>query len=464
MIDSRTNRIKALSAAGVLSLIIFSLLLLSLRRTNGLNSSLKKEMAISANFDDFSLEHVITEYLENEMKRYSGLGDIYTYANKIRLFKKLRSIKGSSTFDAETSQLYRSLHNQLFGWALHGNKHVEELQRSFKGRGFVICAGGKYVKLAIHAIKIIRLLGCQLPVEVFYNGSEDMNETQHEYLAKMKGVKVVNLQDFLNTKELGLETWDMKPFAMLVSSFSEAILMDADTVFVHNPEDLFKDPGYANTGTVFFYDRTLFGFIGHNQTHWIDSIVPKPLSTFTLNSRIYNRKTNYEQEAGLVLIDKSRRLLGLIATCRLNFPDFKEELHKFTHGDKESFWLGQELVEDPFYFVPVMSGSVGSAGKNDKGEGEVCGKAAHFDRNKRLFWFNDGIVSNKHVAHSDPSNLQYYGIEGKWHFLCVIDEPKPLDEESKSNIYKILGTFERDPLDMGSPQDGQAMFLLGEGS
>lgn len=404
-------------------------------------------------------------YLTKDIDRRQGCGDIYSYTSKLRLYKKLKLLRGTSTFPREAEIAYRKLHDHLFRWALKRHKSVGELQRSYSGRGIVICAGGKYVKLAVHAIKVIRLLGCNLPVEVFFNGPEDMNPKQQEYLRNLKYVQVKDINAYINAQELGLKTWDIKPFSLLLSSFAETILLDADTIFVHSPETILDDSGYLKTGTAFFYDRTLYGYNVHNATAWFETVMPPPLSNQLLSSRIYNRTTNYEQEAGVVVVDKSRRLLGLLATCRLNFPDYKVELHKYTHGDKESFWIGMEMADEPYSFIPSMAGSVGGF-KNVDGEKQICGKAAHFDRNERLLWFNDGMVENKHAEMSDPSLLQFYGIEGnegaKWKVLCLLCEPRPLDPGTRMNIHKILGNFERDPLEMGDPRDGAAMFLLGK--
>jgi alpha 1,3-mannosyltransferase len=48
----------------------------------------------------------------------------------------------------------------------------------------------------------------------------------------------------------------------LASSFQQAILMDADTVFLQAPEVLFSQPTYLEKGALFFQDRTLFSVSG----------------------------------------------------------------------------------------------------------------------------------------------------------------------------------------------------------
>lgn len=402
------------------------------------------------------LDDLLLEYLATDLHRLHGSGDLYTISSKIRLFKQLKS---KEVLSPRLAKIYSELEKNLFGWALKKYQSVTELEASFKGRGIVISLGSKYVKLAVHAIKIFRTLGCNWPVEIFYNGEQDLDSKSIQHLTSMPNVEVRNIQDYFDNDYLKLEGWDLKPFAMLASSFAEVMLVDADAVFVQNPVVLVQDPGYLETGTAFFYDRTMGGFSDHNITHWLQTFLPGPMSTTMLNSRLYNRRTHYEQESGVVVIDKTRRLMGMLAACRLNCPPERDELHKFTHGDKESFYLGCEMAGEPYYFVPSMSGSIGRV--RDR---KVCGKLAHFDRHDKLLWFNDGIVDNKHASESEPFKYEYYAIEGKhggWNGLCIEGEAAPVEEEFKLNLHKIVSQFQRDPLEMDNPQTGSAMYNLG---
>ncbi len=431
------------------------------------SSSRTSEVDEHSNFDTISeinsadLSSMLFSFAKREISRAGGWGDLYAYTNKLRFYKELRKFSVEINLTPDQYSLISLLHDHLFKWALKGHTTIDELKKSFSGKGIVICTGEKYFKLVVHSIKVLRVIGCELPVEIFYNGPEDLSESSIRYLNGLRNVKCVDLMNYFDCKVHDIKGWDMKPFSMLASSFSETILMDADTVFVQSPEEMFHDPGYIQSGTMFFYDRSLFGYLWPNATEFMHSFLPDPLSDHAKSSRFYNRMTNYEQEAGVVLINKSRGLLGLMAACAMNLRPFKDVLHAKTHGDKESYWLGFEMAGEPFYFVPVLCGSIGK--KIVKNNHEcIEGKAAHFDRNRKLLWFNDGIVNDKHFLDSEPFDYEYIGIEGWWDNLCVRDqEARKIDGETRKNLQKIVSTFERNPMDMSDPRAGAAMYNLG---
>jgi hypothetical protein len=67
----------------------------------------------------------------------------------------------------------------------------------------------------------------------------------------------------------------VKPYAALMSSFEEVILMDADACFLRAPELLFDHPEYLRTGSLFFHDRILPG-PKKGSVHWALSFLPDP--------------------------------------------------------------------------------------------------------------------------------------------------------------------------------------------
>lgn len=72
--------------------------------------------------------------------------------------------------------------------------------------------------------------------------------------------------------------------------------------------------------------------VGRN---WLASFLPT-MSSFVRESRWWRLLSAHEQESGVVVIDKKRALLGLLATCKMN--DFRERdqvTFKHMHGDKE---------------------------------------------------------------------------------------------------------------------------------
>ncbi|CAF4720852.1 unnamed protein product [Rotaria sp. Silwood1] len=108
--------------------------------------------------------------------------------------------------------------------------------------------------------------------------------------------------------------------------------MDADVLFLEKPSVLFEYELYLRTGSLFFYDRPV---LSPKVLKWISNITMNNIGTIP-------RRT---QESGVVVIDKSRVLLGLLSTCKLNEHEQREQItYQHLHGDKDTWWLGFHLV------------------------------------------------------------------------------------------------------------------------
>jgi hypothetical protein len=63
---------------------------------------------------------------------------------------------------------------------------------NFHGRGIVICGGGlRYFPCAWVCIKMLRHVGCQLPVQFWYQGSEEMDRNMISLIESL-GVECVD--------------------------------------------------------------------------------------------------------------------------------------------------------------------------------------------------------------------------------------------------------------------------------
>lgn len=69
---------------------------------------------------------------------------------------------------------------------------------------------------------------------------------------------------------------------MLASSFREVMFIDADVRFLVNPETLFEIEEYAESGTLFFKDRTLFP---RDTKAYMRSILPDITERFKKENR-----------------------------------------------------------------------------------------------------------------------------------------------------------------------------------
>jgi alpha 1,3-mannosyltransferase len=205
-----------------------------------------------------------------------------------------------------------------------------------------------------------------------------------------------------------LPGWAAKPMAMLLSSFREVILIDADVLFFVDPTTLFSDPDYLRLGALFFRDRL---FAPADRADFITKSLPSPLSQNILQSnRWWLGTSQHMQESGVVVVDKWRHFVALLLTTRLNGPDRdgndalrKKGVYEMMHGDKETFWLSWEMAGDSDYaFYDGRADQIGvvtssSTENGREGEEEVCGKQLlHTSREGRPLWFNGWIATDKY--------------------------------------------------------------------
>lgn len=364
---------------------------------------------------------------------------------QFRLFQRLDDRKKLTKFE---EMLFDIIYDNLFDWALTDDVTDFIRQGKIHQRGIVMTTGKKMLPFAVHAIKSIRLWNCTLPVEVFYNGPKDLPNEAVKALEKLKGVSVIDINQEIDTKSLKLKGWDLKPFSMLVSSFQQVLLIDADIVFAQSPDKLFKIEEYQKTGALFFADRHIKLAPHINYPSWFRRIIPEPHSEALRSSAMFKGLTNYEQESGVVLIDKARGLNGLLAACLLNRPEERKEIQTHTWGEKETFWLGFEIAGLLYKFLNEHAGNIGVATKNiHTGEVILCGHVAHFDKKNKLLWFNDGIVEDKRANKFEPGRFLHVSNEGRWVGVCLVASALgPVDAEQAVMINNMKKLWSKDLL------------------
>jgi hypothetical protein len=247
-------------------------------------------------------------------------------------------------------------------------------------RGIVIACPEKYELICLNNIYLLReRYHCYLPIEIW----EIDNEITAETKARMELAKVTfkNVADY--TKDTAhWKGFQVKVFALYHSSFTEAILCDADMTFFQNPEIIFQDENYQKTGTYFF--RDLDGWVFRDlrdDTTTNDSSTTNDNSISKFNSlTFYNKRQAFIkkcvptqtplfpkewaylyapvpprqpvkealQESGVVYFDKSRLRESLEYIFKLN--ENHAETYEYVWGDKETFWLGCTMANQSYYF------------------------------------------------------------------------------------------------------------------
>ncbi|KAJ3260147.1 hypothetical protein HK103_001223 [Boothiomyces macroporosus] len=331
--------------------------------------------------------------------------DISVLGEHLRLFKKYHDMNHTN----QTPEFYHFkglLDEKLFNWIQPSYLSTIDFQNSFQGTGIVLCVYDAYAKLAVSTMQMIRKVHkCNIPFEVFYIGNGDLSEENQK--------------------------WAIKPFAMLASSFENAMLIDADVVFLQSPELLFSSKLYLENKALFYHDRSLFK-AKQATLDWVRNILPKPLAPNVNNLRIFNEKTAHEMESGVVLINKKERFVGLLAVSILNGQIYRQQSYEHFHGDKETFWTAFEAVHESYAFSPHLPGITGVASQSE-GETEICGmQLLHLDETKTPMWINGGLAQSKYDDDSPLVDLKDWMSEpGKWKLkpgnqACLYNSEEPM--------------------------------------
>lgn len=317
------------------------------------------------------------------------------------------------------------------------------------GRGIVLSAGDGQLKYIMTSIKTFRKLGCSLPIEIMYLGDDDLEDDSRSELESLPDVVTRDMKQMVDDQGWDIKGWAGKPFAILLSSFREVIFIDADSLFFRNPEVLFHDPDYEKTGALFFRDRLMFP---ESKKKWLQQILPTPVSENVRKSRFWTGESGHMQESGVVVVDKWRHFMALLMVTRMNGPDRdgdKEKgligMYDMVYGDKETFWLGWEIVGDTDYaFHPGNAGNMGVAYADRGDSPKIAHTAAHIGKHKNL-----GALAGKYdTTVFDPSDArQQQAVEALQDPEEDPDKtpvPEPEPEEEDEEEQEDMGEEEAD--------------------
>jgi hypothetical protein len=116
--------------------------------------------------------------------------------------------------------------------------------------------------------------------------------------------------------------------------------------------------------------------------------------------------TSFEQESGVVVMDKKRGgMFVLLLASMLNMDPFRDDLYRAVLGDKESYWMSSEALGVSYRWSNGAGGALGFLHPNFPMV--VCGHLLHVDENWNPLWFNGGMMMHKSREHG---NLIIYGM------------------------------------------------------
>ncbi|KAI9310350.1 mannosyltransferase putative-domain-containing protein [Obelidium mucronatum] len=328
------------------------------------------------------------------------------HARNLRIFHaltvesppKLEELKGDETQKLLT-QAVDVLTKNLYPWLPSpGIQDLSDLTASFKTkRGIVFTFPTSGYPRGVHLILTLRnILNCTLPIEIFYNGDSDLSADKRQQLANLPGsITLVNTEERL-PRVRDVNGYSIKPFVILASSFQEVIFLDDDVTLFQNPDTFLENSELWKTyGSIFFLDRSF----SRGNSEWVRTFLTVP-SLVANTGRYMTNVSRDEQESSFVALDKGKVsiLHSLLSACHMNLKEARDDaLQKYTHGDKESFWIAHEMLRVPYKFVPGIGGAAGFfRTKNGIQEPEViCGPQSHIDEKGRLIHFNGLVLSHK---------------------------------------------------------------------
>ncbi|MBS7566944.1 hypothetical protein KHS38_21240 [Mucilaginibacter sp. Bleaf8] len=219
--------------------------------------------------------------------------------------------------------------------------NTSKFNQDSSGKGIVYTAGNvTYISCVIVSIKLLRSLGCRLPIEVWYLG----NEVSKSVIDAFHGLNV-EFRDFLDIDPDISPGYVLKPLAIINSRFLEVLFLDADNNCILNPEYLFTLKEYEDFGCIFWPD---FWKTSPDNAIW--KIIEKDY--FDEN----------EQESGQILIHKQKCWKEL-QLC-LYFNMLSAYYYKILLGDKDTFKFAWLALDKKYYMVHHHVGSLGF--KEDK--------------------------------------------------------------------------------------------------
>jgi hypothetical protein len=209
----------------------------------------------------------------------------------------------------------------------------------YQGRGVVLCGGGNYYFPCVWVcIRMLRGVGCTLPIELWHRGPREMTD---EMKALVEPYDVVCRDAYAVSREFPvrrLDGWELKPYAIVHSRFAEVFYIDADNVAVRDPEYLFDAEQYRITGSLF----------------WPDAVGPASAPQFLLDEawELLGLPVQQEPEfeTGQIVVDKRRCWRPLRLTLHLN--EHSDYYYTVFFGDKDTFHLAWRKAGQEYGMVP----------------------------------------------------------------------------------------------------------------
>lgn len=222
-------------------------------------------------------------------------------------------------------------------------------------RGIVVVGGGRYFVSAYVTIRVLREVGCTLPIELWHLNGEITPEM--DAILRPLGVTFRNADspDEVSFRFLShwWRGWQLKAYALRYCSFREVLLLDADSYPVRNPEFLFDWRQYRERGAIFWPDLAKHADMVPQHAFEVFGCDPFP---------------GLPTESGQIMLN--RELCWRELNLALHYNAHADFVYKIIYGDKDTYpvaWsrLGRKHAR---MFPMVRFDTVALLQADDKGQ------------------------------------------------------------------------------------------------
>ncbi|PKS06487.1 hypothetical protein jhhlp_007235 [Lomentospora prolificans] len=215
-------------------------------------------------------------------------------------------------------------------------------------RGIVMGGGGKYTRIALTSILLLRHVGCKLPIQVFIDTHAEYDAHICEHSFPRLNAECLIMEDVIGDTKIG--SYQYKVLSIIFSPFQHVLFLDADAWAIKDPAFLFEVEPYKSKGLITFPD------------FWVSTASPAfyDITGTPMGSPTERRSS----ESGILMYNKDMHADSLILTAYFNFYGpgrYYTLLTQGTHGegDKETYLHAALNLGRPFYDVKEKNGIVG---------------------------------------------------------------------------------------------------------
>lgn len=263
--------------------------------------------------------------------------------------------------------------------------------------GIVTIGGGRYTVLLMTMIAKLRDTGTSLPIEVIIPPEDEGDDDFCNVILPKWNGKCVFFKDVLPdelNKKLMLQSYQIKPLAVLLSSFKKILFLDADNYAMKDLDHIFESEPFIENGLIVwpdywrrvtppaYYKIADINISKKKRIRNInDDITPPSYYDNKLKDRDHLLKEvpmhdlegtipDPTSESGQMVIDKVKHFHTLLLSLYYNLygPSWYYQIFSqgtSGQGDKETFIAAAHALNKPYYQVTTSLGLKGFFYENE---------------------------------------------------------------------------------------------------